>query len=93
MTAEVRQQMIELCRQIQTEQDQQKFTQLLEKLDLVCRRKIQSNRRLLKRPSTLIGYMAKPTPWINQADHYVGSHAFDFAVEFSRQYPKNSLEM
>jgi hypothetical protein len=35
MTAEVRQQMIELCRQIQTEQDQQKFTQLLEKLDLV----------------------------------------------------------
>jgi hypothetical protein len=35
MTAEVRQQMIELCRQIQTEEDQQKFTQLLEKLDLV----------------------------------------------------------
>ena len=35
MTAEVRQQMTELCRQIQTEQDQQKFTQLLERLDLV----------------------------------------------------------
>jgi hypothetical protein len=35
MTAEVRQQMMELCRQIQTEQDQQKFTQLLERLDLV----------------------------------------------------------